>query len=96
MKTPQAEYMPPELLVGQSKTSKHTVTKAQDVWAFGIVMYAVLFADLPWSRADRDDPDFALFVCCSLSLSLSLSLPLLALLSAPLAAATLVSIVVCF
>jgi len=56
-----AEYMPPELLVGKSKFTDYTLEKAQDVWAFGIVMYAVLFADLPWSRADRDDPDFALF-----------------------------------
>lgn len=56
-----AEYMPPELLVGHSASGSYTLTKEQDVWAFGIVMYAVLFADLPWERADRDDGDFALF-----------------------------------
>ena len=56
-----AEYMPPELLVGKSKHTDYSLEKAQDVWAFGIVMYAVLFADLPWCRADRDDADFALF-----------------------------------
>lgn len=54
--------MPPELLVEKSQFTNYKVEKSQDVWSFGIVMYAVLFADLPWSRADRYDPDFSLYV----------------------------------
>eukprot|EP00051_Salpingoeca_urceolata_P010713 m.131641 g.131641 ORF g.131641 m.131641 type:complete len:544 (+) comp16824_c1_seq4:132-1763(+) len=35
---------------------------AADAWAFGIVMYAVLFGDLPWETADAEcDPDFRWF-----------------------------------
>jgi len=53
------EYMAPELLTGMSKASLYKITAAQDVWSFAIVLYAVLFADLPWSTAYLGDPDFA-------------------------------------
>ena len=53
-------YMSPELVNRKSVDSYH-LREAHDVWAFGIIMYAILFADLPWGKARLDDEDFALY-----------------------------------
>ena len=53
-------YMAPELINRKSTTPYH-LREAHDVWAFGIVMYAILFADLPWEKARPRDDDFALY-----------------------------------
>eukprot|EP00038_Savillea_parva_P022779 m.38617 g.38617 ORF g.38617 m.38617 type:complete len:365 (+) comp5680_c0_seq1:141-1235(+) len=53
-------YMAPELL-NRKTTVPYHIEKAQDVWSFGIVLYAVLFADLPWEKAKPKDADFRLF-----------------------------------
>jgi serine/threonine protein kinase len=47
------QYMAPETLAGS-----HTVCPAQDVWSLGIVLYAMLFADLPWERAREGDVEY--------------------------------------
>ena len=52
------EYAAPELVSRNSNSGAYTLSTAQDVWSLGIVFYAVLFADLPWSAARHDDPDF--------------------------------------
>jgi serine/threonine protein kinase len=54
-------YMSPEIvhLVGSQTT--HTLTVAQDVWSFGVVLYAVLFNDLPWEKAVDTDPEYAAY-----------------------------------
>jgi len=49
-------YMAPELL---SRSACHT---SQDVWAIALTWYAMLFADLPWDRADKHDPNFNLYI----------------------------------
>lgn len=54
-------YMAPELMTKKSKKSIYSLQKEQDVWSMGIVLYAILFADLPWEKARESDPDFALF-----------------------------------
>jgi serine/threonine protein kinase len=54
-------YMAPELLVA-SATVQHTLTAALDIWSFGIVLYAVIFASLPWDQATERDVDFVEFV----------------------------------
>lgn len=48
-------YMAPELLRSQPCNTP------QDVWAIGLVIYAALFADLPWDRASRRDPLFVAY-----------------------------------
>jgi len=53
-------YMPPEL-INRVSASTYTINPAQDIWGFGVVMYAMLFSDLPWERARPRDPDFAFF-----------------------------------
>lgn len=53
-------YMAPELL-NRRTANPYKIEKAQDVWSFGIVLYAVLFADLPWEKAKPRDQDFRLF-----------------------------------
>ena len=40
----------------------YTLQPVQDVWSFAAVLYAILFADLPWAMARHDDPDFRAFV----------------------------------
>lgn len=32
------------------------------MWSFGIVFYAILFADLPWEQADLYDPEYVQFL----------------------------------
>ena len=53
--------MAPELLAGFTDASKYKITFEQDVWSLAVVLYAVLFADLPWSSACMDDIDFPSF-----------------------------------
>lgn len=53
-------YMAPEL-VNRKHTIPYTIEESQDVWSVGIVLYAVLFADLPWEKAKPRDKDFHLF-----------------------------------
>ncbi len=48
------QYMAPEML----SSAGHVVTPAQDVWSLGILLYAVLFADLPWERARPSDDNY--------------------------------------
>ncbi|EDQ88514.1 uncharacterized protein MONBRDRAFT_9035 [Monosiga brevicollis MX1] len=45
-------YLAPEALACSHNNS------AQDAWAIGLVLYASLFADLPWPRADNGCPSF--------------------------------------
>jgi len=51
-------YMAPELVSIRSKTARYQVHPTQDVWGMGIVIYAVLFNDLPWEKALMTDPDY--------------------------------------
>ena len=53
-------YMAPELINRRSSTPYH-LQEAQDVWSFGIILYAILFSDLPWEKARLKDEDFKLF-----------------------------------
>lgn len=53
-------YMAPEL-VNRKHTVPYSIEEAQDVWSVGVVLYAVLFADLPWEKAKPRDKDFHLF-----------------------------------
>lgn len=57
-------YMSPQLVNRKNLGAPYKLEFSQDVWSFGIVLYAVLFADLPWEKARPSDPDFTLF--CSL------------------------------
>jgi len=51
-------YMAPELVQIRSKTATYKMTTASDVWGMGIVLYAVLFNDLPWEKATPKDADY--------------------------------------
>ena len=51
-------YMAPEL-INRSSSTEYKLKCGQDVWAFGIVLYAVLFQDLPWEKAKPSDEDFS-------------------------------------
>eukprot|EP00040_Diaphanoeca_grandis_P044665 m.13183 g.13183 ORF g.13183 m.13183 type:complete len:348 (-) comp9620_c0_seq1:56-1099(-) len=53
-------YMPPEL-VNRRSADPYFIAPSQDTWGFGIVMYAMLFSDLPWEKAKPRDNDFAFF-----------------------------------
>jgi serine/threonine protein kinase len=50
--------MAPELVRIRSKSARYHVHPSQDVWGMGIVIYAVLFNDLPWEKALLTDPDY--------------------------------------
>mmetsp|Transcript_36654 Transcript_36654/g.96001 ORF Transcript_36654/g.96001 Transcript_36654/m.96001 type:complete len:335 (-) Transcript_36654:216-1220(-) len=54
-------YMSPQLVNRRDTTRPYALEAAQDVWSYGVVLYAVLFADLPWEKARPADPDFKLF-----------------------------------
>eukprot|EP00038_Savillea_parva_P009047 m.180849 g.180849 ORF g.180849 m.180849 type:complete len:344 (+) comp15120_c0_seq1:157-1188(+) len=54
-------YMSPQLVNRKNNAIPYHLDTSQDVWSFGIVLYAVLFADLPWEKARPTDADFALF-----------------------------------
>ena len=56
-----ASYMAPEALLDDRAGRPHHATCRQDVWSLGILLYAMLFADLPWDRAVIADPDFCKF-----------------------------------
>jgi serine/threonine protein kinase len=53
-------YMAPEL-INRRSANPYQLTKAQDVWSFGIILYAMLFSDLPWNKCSLKDDDFKLF-----------------------------------
>lgn len=53
-------YMAPEL-INRKHSIPYNIEFAQDVWSVGVVLYAVLFADLPWEKAKPRDKDFNLF-----------------------------------
>jgi serine/threonine protein kinase len=53
-------YMAPEL-INRRSTTTYKITEAQDVWSFGVVLYAMLFSDLPWEKARLADDDFKLY-----------------------------------
>ena len=53
-------YMAPELLSRRSATPLRLI-EAHDTWSVGIMLYAMVFADLPWEKAKVRDEDFALF-----------------------------------
>lgn len=55
-------YMAPEVIAAEARGEDRIVDPAVDVWAFGIVVYAVLFADLPWELACVRDADFTEFL----------------------------------
>lgn len=55
-------YMPHELIGIESPNDRYCVQKAADVWAFAVVIYVVIFADLPWDKAIEEiDDDYAEF-----------------------------------
>eukprot|EP00037_Helgoeca_nana_P016722 m.157312 g.157312 ORF g.157312 m.157312 type:complete len:503 (+) comp23659_c0_seq1:279-1787(+) len=56
-----AAYMAPELLAVKENEC-YALTPALDVWAFGIVTYAVVFAVLPWESAEESDDMYHQFV----------------------------------
>jgi len=55
-------YMAPEIVHISTPGTEHTVEIAQDVWSFGIILYAVLFNDLPWEKAVAKDPEYANYI----------------------------------
>lgn len=55
-------YMAPEIVCVRTKEETYSILKAQDTWSFGVVLYAILVADLPWERALPKDPDYATFL----------------------------------
>jgi serine/threonine-protein kinase Chk1 len=54
-------YMAPEQIQCDTMKQPYEYTSAADVWGIGIVLYAMLFADLPWEKASATDKDFARF-----------------------------------
>ena len=50
-----------ELQDGFAKSLEYDA-KAVDVWACGVVLYAMLTNGLPWTRAGREDQDYQLYV----------------------------------
>ena len=56
-------YMAPELFeCGPEQV--HTLSQANDVWSFGVLLYACLFRDLPCESARASDPDCVAFTEC--------------------------------
>jgi len=55
-------YMAPELVEIRSKTATYKMTPSCDIWGMGIVLYAVLFNDLPWEKAVQKDEDYTYVV----------------------------------
>jgi serine/threonine protein kinase len=54
-------YMAPEQIQCDAMKQPYEYNTSADVWGIGIVLYAMLFADLPWERASPTDKDFARF-----------------------------------
>eukprot|EP01147_Barroeca_monosierra_P010889 gene10889-2964_t len=46
----------------KSPAAVYTYTGSVDIWGLGLVLYATLFADLPWDRATMSDRDFRVYV----------------------------------
>ena len=51
-------YMGPEL-VNRSSSTPYKIRANQDTWSFGVLLYAILFQDLPWEKAKMRDGEFA-------------------------------------
>ena len=51
----------PEYIAITKLGTEYVVHRAADTWAFGIVVFAVAFADLPWDKAVDRDPDYVEF-----------------------------------
>ena len=74
-------YIAPESIQGP-----HVVSSAQDVWSLGIVLYAIIFADLPWEAAVGSDVRYAKYLhTCSVPKAEALSPAMAALLTSMLA-----------
>ena len=56
-----SSYMPPEYIAITKHETEYVMRCAADKWAFGIVIFAVAFADLPWDKARSNDQDYAEF-----------------------------------
>lgn len=54
-------YMAPELICVREHES-YVVATGADVWSFAIVVFAMIFADLPWDEATRNDEVYTAFV----------------------------------
>lgn len=55
-------YMAPELINRSADGPGYTLNPAHDAWALGILLYAILFADLPWEKARIGrDHEFGLY-----------------------------------
>ncbi|KAI9218498.1 kinase-like domain-containing protein [Blastocladiella britannica] len=50
-------YIAPEEFDGQSYDAREV-----DVWACGIVYYAMVYSGIPWRHATKDDPNFAFYL----------------------------------
>lgn len=55
-------YIAPELLDAQRAGRDTVAAFSADVWSFGIMLYAMLFEDLPWEIATPRDPDYLQFI----------------------------------
>eukprot|EP00041_Stephanoeca_diplocostata_P028459 m.807723 g.807723 ORF g.807723 m.807723 type:complete len:577 (+) comp23380_c0_seq2:212-1942(+) len=54
-------YMAPELICVREHES-YVVATGADVWSYAIVLFAMIFADLPWDEATRNDEVYTAFV----------------------------------
>eukprot|EP00035_Acanthoeca_spectabilis_P007578 m.138434 g.138434 ORF g.138434 m.138434 type:complete len:612 (-) comp14001_c0_seq9:437-2272(-) len=54
-------YMAPELLSIKEDQS-YVLSPAFDIWSFGIVLYAVVFASIPWEEATKNDVSYLHFM----------------------------------
>lgn len=53
--------MAPELVCIRSSRTTYVLDTVYDIWSMGIVLYAIIFADLPWNKARLNNPDFFVF-----------------------------------
>eukprot|EP00123_Amoebidium_parasiticum_P016162 comp23314_c0_seq1/m.38321 comp23314_c0_seq1/g.38321 ORF comp23314_c0_seq1/g.38321 comp23314_c0_seq1/m.38321 type:complete len:327 (-) comp23314_c0_seq1:501-1481(-) len=51
-------YNPPEILQAANCCAGETDWKAVDMWSFGVSLYVLLFARLPWSLPEEREPVF--------------------------------------
>jgi len=54
-------FRPPEYLGITKLETEYVMHCAADTWAFGIVIFAVAFGDLPWDRATCRNHDYTEF-----------------------------------
>ena len=66
-------YAAPELVSSEQSTMKIASSPAQDIWALGIILHALLTGKLPWN--DAFEPRLVWRIVCGASISLSLSSP---------------------